>query len=127
MPDLRKLAQHDRRGFLRGRHDAPCAPFAGMPPREAHIRQIRQRLDQPFIALAADAFVHMDHHGAVMRGPMPRHLRGPVKCRMAQHDKPNGHAQFPLDIRPKISNCRQLMYFSDHLHQRSGCFATASR
>ena len=127
MPHLRELPQHDGCRLLRGRHNAPCAPLTGMPPGKPHIRQISQRLQQTVIGLALHALIDVDHNRAVMRGPMPRHQRRPVQCRVAQHDKTNCHAQFPFDIRPKISNCRQLIYFSDHLHQRSGSLAMASR
>ena len=46
---------------------------------------------------------------------------------VAQHDEADAHpvppyAQLPLDISPRISSCRQLMYFSENLHHRSGCF-----
>ena len=127
MPHLRKVLQHDGRGFLGGRHNAPCAPFTGMPPRKPNIRQIGQGFDDPVIALAPNALVDVDHHWAALRRPVPRHLCRPVQCRVAQHEKANAHAQFPLDMRPKISSWRQLMYFSDHLHHRSGCLAMASR
>ena len=47
-------------------------------------------------------------------------LFGAVKRGVDQHDDPDAHAQFPLDISPRISSWRQFIYFSDHLHQRSG-------
>ena len=38
-----------------------------------------------------------------------RDLLRPAKGSMHQHDNTDRHAQFPLDIRPRISSWRQLM------------------
>ena len=57
----------------------------------------------------------------------PRHLRRAVQRGVAQHDNADRHAQFPFDISPRISSWRQLMYFSLHLHQRSGWAFNPSR
>ena len=40
--------------------------------------------------------------------------------RVAEHDEADAHAQFPFDMRPRISSWRQLMYFSDQFVHRSG-------
>ena len=97
-----------------------------------------QLLDAPFL----DALVDMDHHRAAAFGPVTGGIGGAVQRGVAEHHEaqravgrllcdeigaPVGHAQFPLDISPRISNWRQLMYFSDHLHHRSGCAFSPSR
>jgi len=127
VPHRRKIAQHDGAGLLRGRDDAPGAPFAGMASGKADIWQIGQRLDHAIICLALDPVINVDDHRTVALGPMPRHLRRPVQRCVAQHDKANRHAQLPLDISPRISSWRQLMYFSLHLHHRSGCVLIPAR
>ena len=41
---------------------------------------------------------------------MPRDLSGPVQRGVDQHDDAKAaHAQFPFDMRPRISSWRQLM------------------
>ena len=80
---------------------------------------IRERRDETGMRLAADAAVNMDHHRASVRRPVSRYLFGTVEGLVNQHDDVDGHAQFPLDISPRISSCRQLMNFSDHLHHMS--------
>ena len=62
-----------------------------------------------------------DHCTVLDTLEMARDLRGAVQSLMDQHDETHAHAQLPFDIRPKISSCRQLIYRSDHSHQRSGC------
>ena len=68
----------------------------------------------------AHTLVHMDHHGAARRRPMARYLFRTVQGGMHQQDDADGHAQFPFDMRPRISSWRQLMYRSDHLHHSCG-------
>ena len=46
--------------------------------------------------------------------PVLGNLFGTPQSRVDQHDDADGHAQFPFDMRPRISSCRQLMYFSLH-------------
>jgi hypothetical protein len=58
---------------------------------------------------ASDAAVDMDYNRAAAFCPMACNLGRAVKRRVAEHDETDGslrrrHAQFPLDISPRISS-----------------------
>ena len=79
-------------------------------PGKPHVLEIGQFLSERLEPAAFHLPVDMDHHRAIPLGPMPRHLRRAVQGGVAQHDDAQrAHAQFPLDMRPRISNWRQLM------------------
>lgn len=126
MAHPRKVAQKLFGRRLRGRHQAPGAPFTPVALAELDIRQIGKRLDEGIIGRPVDVAVDVDHHRAPCRRPVADHLPGAIQRRVHQHANAEVHAQFPLDIRPRISSCRQLMYFSDHVHHSSGCSASSS-
>ena len=126
VPNLGKTIQNLLRRRLCGRNDTPCAPFAAKALRELNGRNILKGADDFGILLSVDIPVHMDDDGATACGPMACGLFDPVKGLVDQHDNSDAHAQLPFDMRPRISSCRQLMYFSDHLHQRSVPSSTAS-
>jgi hypothetical protein len=84
--------------------------------REPDPTGIRKLADDAVVDLARHAAVDMHDNRAAGIGPMPRDLYRAVGGIVHQHDDPDSHAQFPFDIRPRISSWRQLMYFSDHLH-----------
>ena len=121
---LGKVAQQHFRGVLARLYQRPGPPFARPPPAEPDVAEIRERGDEGGMVAPLHLLVDMDHHRAIRRRPMPRHLLGPVERAMHQHDEADGHAQFPFDISPRISSCRQLMYFSLHLHHSSGLSAS---
>ena len=120
MVHLREFLQHQLGRRLRGGDNAPGAPFAAVAFAEPDQRIVRQRLDERAAGAPRHVAVDMDHHRTARCRPVPRDLRGTVQRGMHQHDGADGHAQFPLDISPRISSWRQLIYFSDHLHHRSG-------
>ena len=127
MPHIRKIAQHDlRRGLGRG-NDPPGAPFAAVAAREPHVGRSDRALTKASYVREGTGPVDMDDQRASGGGPVARHLLGPVEGRVHQHHDAHPvlplilrHAQFPFDISPRISSWRQFIYFSDHLHQRSG-------
>ena len=104
MPDLGERFQHQFGGVLAGGHKPPCAPFAAVTFAEPDIRQIGERLAKGIEHRFADLGIDVDHHRAVPRSPVPRHLLGPVEGGVYQHDDTDAHAQLPLDMRPRISN-----------------------
>ena len=115
MPDRREPVEDQFGGGLRGGDDAPCPPFAGEAFGEEDVGQIGQVVAEFVIAPLSDAAIDVDDDGAAPFGPVAGGFGGPVEGRVAEHDEAEGavgdvgHAQFPLDISPRISSCRQLM------------------
>jgi hypothetical protein len=110
MPHRGELGQHHLARRLACLHQRPGSPFAAMPLAEPHVVQIAERLAERVERLSPDGPVDMDHHRAISLRPVPRHLRRAGQRRMADHgEAQRAHAQFPLDMRPRISNWRQLM------------------
>ena len=62
-----------------------------------------------------------ERNESIMKAHPDSALRRAVQRSVHQHDEaqPRAHAQFPFDISPMISSCRQLMNLSDHLFHRS--------
>ncbi len=109
MAHIGEVFQHQLAGFLGGGDDAPGAPFADMARRKADISQILQCIAQEFEFGIRGRAVNMDHHRAAAFRPVACHLRRAVQRGMAQHDEAQAallgtHAQFPLDMRPRISS-----------------------
>ena len=118
---VRMPGQKLGRGRLRGGDKRPCSPVTGIAAREADDVEVRQSSDEIAVLRRVGPPVHMDHDRTALCGPEARHLGRTIERGVAKHHETErrGHAQFPLDMRPRISSWRQLMYFSDHLHQRS--------
>ena len=68
------------------------------------ISEIGKRVDQALISRFADPFIDVNDNRAIALGPMAGDLRGAVQRGMAQKDDADAHAQFPFDIRPRISS-----------------------
>ena len=113
------LVQQLPSGGKRGGDQPEGSPFANMTLGKGDIRNIGKTRPERLKRSGANTLVNMDHHRRATFGPEARNLGGAVKGGVAQHDDPDAHAQFPLDMRPRISSWRQLMYFSDHLVHRS--------
>ena len=118
--DALKLGQHHLGRRLRRRDQAPHAPNTLVPCAESHIGPIRQSALEGFEILFRDLGIHVDHHRAPRLGPKARNLFCAIKSGMDQQKDADTHAQLPLLIRPRISSWRQLIYFSEPSHQRSG-------
>ena len=101
-------------GRLRPCNDPPCSPFTPVPLAEPDQRVVRQGGPERVEPSVRHLPVNVQNHRASRGRPVPGHLLGPSQRRVNQHDDPDRHAQFPLDIRPRISSCRQLIYFSLH-------------
>src|SRR6056297_2180679 len=71
-----------------------------MPGRETDILDIRQSIYKGAIGLARHRLVDMDHQRTARRRPMPRHLFGPAKGGVDQHDNPDAHACTALLLMP---------------------------
>jgi len=127
MPHLWKVAKHDGRALLRRGDKPPGAPLTGMAGAEADVGHTVQIAAQGIEGPRLHSTIDMDDDRAAPFRPVARDLCCAVKGGVAQHNKADGHAQFPFDIRPRISSWRQLMYFSLHLHQRSGWLSIALR
>src|SRR6056297_1291907 len=94
-----------------------------MPPgNEMHIFEIRQSMREALELRGTDAAVDMDGNRAARIVPVPGNGGGSVQRLVNEHEKadPRGHAQFPVDMRPSISSCRQLRYRSDQSFQSPG-------
>lgn len=115
MAHLRPGDQHLLRGVDGRTDDPPHAPVAGVAPLDkAHLLHIAQGRAQRHVVRPRHLGIGMDDHRAAARRKVPRDLRRPVQRRVHQHDDAQAHAHVPFEIRPRISNCRQLMYRSDH-------------
>jgi hypothetical protein len=108
-----EVGKQHLRGFLRRLHKAPGAPFAAEPAAEPDVGQIGEAFAQPLDRLFPGLKIDMDHHRRPGLGPEAHHLPGTAQGRVAEHHETDAtlgaHAQFPRDIRPRISSWRQLM------------------
>jgi hypothetical protein len=121
---LREARQHRLAGLERRRDDPPGAPFAAVARREDDARgQIAQPPREGVMRRLRHRAVHMDDHRAAPGGPVADYLLGAVERGMHEHHDADrdgrAHAQFPLDMSPRISSWRQLMYCSLQGVQRS--------
>jgi len=119
MSHFRKTGEHHFRAGLRRGDKGPGAPFAPVAAAEFDVVQIREAVDEPVICATVNLPVYVNDNRATVTGPMTGNLFGAIQRFVHKYDEADGHAQFPFDINPRISSWRQLIYFSDHLHQRS--------
>jgi hypothetical protein len=99
-----------REAVERGLDDGPGAPFAagGVKPDAGRSPDRRE----PVEGGCGNPRVDMDHDRAAHVRPRWRATSAARSSAVvAQHDETHRHAQFPLDMSPRISSCRQLMYF----------------
>ena len=101
----RMVPQEFLASLLGRRDDTPRSPFTFMTGRERHFWHVRHGTYEFVVARLVHLGVHMDNDWATAFHPIADHLLCTMQRGVNQHNYPNlRHAQFPLDIRPRISS-----------------------
>ena len=105
MRNRRMIPQDFFAGLLGRGNDAPRPPLTFVTGREGYFRHVRHGTYEFVVARLIHLSIDMDNDRATAFHPIADHLLCTMQRGVNQHNYPNlRHAQFPLDIRPRISS-----------------------